>query len=171
MTLPSQTSQPSGPVDWRRHLPPELAEWDEELHEDLLARFFTYFNIWCLWVDEDSFRRDLALCLSSNPLAPPRTSFYSPLLHNAIIALACALSNDPRVSDRLAARACAARAKALLEDEGERPQLSTQQGLLVVGSYHSGNSLQGLGYLYSGIGFRMSQTRESFFRMVCSFRC
>ncbi|GJN93253.1 hypothetical protein Rhopal_006300-T1 [Rhodotorula paludigena] len=153
-----EATQPFGPVDWRRHLPPELAEWDEELHEDLLARFFAYFNTWCLWVDEDSFRRDLALCLSSNPLAPSRTSFYSPLLHNAIIALACALSNDTRVSDRSAARACAARAKALLEDEGERPQLSTQQGLLLVGSYHSGNSLQGLGYLYSGIGFRMSQT-------------
>lgn len=36
--------------------------------------------------------------------------------------------------------------------------LSTLQGLLLLGSYHSGNGLQGLGYLYSGIAFRMCHT-------------
>ncbi|BGP02993.1 hypothetical protein NBRC10513v2_006720 [Rhodotorula toruloides] len=153
---------PSGPLDWQRNLPSAIAQkWDAELHEDLLVRFFRYFNGWCHWVEEAAFRHDLAVCLTidpSRPTPPVRTSAYSPLLHNALLSLACSLSDGERLRDRSDAKELSGRAKALVEDEGERPMLSTLQGLLLLGSYHSGNGLQGLGYLYSGIAFRMSHT-------------
>lgn len=39
------SSTPSGPLEWSRYLPERVAQdWDEPLHEDLLRRFFTYFN-------------------------------------------------------------------------------------------------------------------------------
>ncbi|GAA5899523.1 hypothetical protein JCM8208_000581 [Rhodotorula glutinis] len=151
----------AGPLDWRRHLPhdDDLEDWDEPLHDSLLALFFCFFNPWCWWCDEEAFRRDMAICLGSSlPSPPTRLSGYSPLLHNAILALACALSDDQRAKESGAAKSLARQAKALVEEEGERPTLSTLQGLLLVGSFHSGNRLQGLGYLYSGVGFRMSQT-------------
>lgn len=155
----------AGPLDWRRHLPRDddaLDDWDEPLHDSLLALFFCYFNPWCWWCDEEAFRRDMAACLGSSlPSPPTRLSGYSPLLHNAILALACALSDDRRAKDSSAPKSLARQAKAFVEDEGERPTLSTLQGLLLVGSFHSGNRLQGLGYIYSGIAFRMSQTRTS----------
>lgn len=155
----------AGPLDWRRHLPRDddaLDDWDEPLHDSLLALFFCYFNPWCWWCDEEAFRRDMAACLGSSlPSPPTRLSGYSPLLHNAILALACALSDDRRAKESSAPKSLARQAKAFVEDEGERPTLSTLQGLLLVGSFHSGNRLQGLGYIYSGIAFRMSQTRTS----------
>lgn len=156
---------PSGPLDWARHLPAEaIEEWDEALHSELLQRFFTYFNGWCYWVDEDAFRHDLALCLTSasseGPPPPSRTSNYSPLLHNALLALACSFSDDPRIAGNKDATsdALAARAKAEIDREGERPTLATLQGLLLIGSHGSGSSRQGLGYIYSGIAFRMLHT-------------
>ncbi|GAA5863052.1 hypothetical protein JCM3774_001405 [Rhodotorula dairenensis] len=156
------SATPSGPLEWSRYLPEHLAqEWDEALHDDLVNRFFCYFSPWCWWLDETAFRHDLALCLcpSSSP-APPRTSNYSPLLHNALLSLACSFSNDPRIlSDKAAiSDALAARAKSELEREGERPTLATLQGLALIGSHGSGSGRQGIGYVYSGIAFRMLHT-------------
>lgn len=156
------SATPIGPLDWSRYLPAEAVEgWDEDLHEDLLKRFFTYFNGWCYWVDEAAFRHDLALCLStSSDSEPPRTSNYSALLHNALLSLACSYTNDPRITEnkRTISDTLAGRAKAEIEREGERPTLATLQGLLLIGSHGSGSSRQGLGYIYSGIAFRMLHT-------------
>ncbi|GAA5984765.1 hypothetical protein JCM10908_003494 [Rhodotorula pacifica] len=156
------SSTPSGPLEWSRYLPGHLArEWDESLHDDLLKRFFTYFNSWCYWVDETAFRHDLALCLcASSSSSPPRTSNYSPLLHNALLSLAVSFSDDPRIlSDKTAlSEALATRAKSEIEREGERPTLATLQGLLLIGSHGSGSGRQGLGYIYSGIALRMLHT-------------
>ena len=71
----------AGPLDWRRHLPrdDDLKDWDEALHDSLLALFFTYFNSWCWWVDETAFRHDLAVCLGggSSASTPPRCLLYT----------------------------------------------------------------------------------------------
>lgn len=117
---------------------------------------------WCWWVDETAFRHDLAVCLGagSSASSPPRTSNFSPLLHNALLSLACSFSDDPRIfSDKAAiSDALAAQAKSELEREGERPTLATLQGLLLIGSHGSGSGRQGIGYIYSGIAFRMLHT-------------
>ncbi|BGP19681.1 hypothetical protein JCM10213v2_007777 [Rhodosporidiobolus nylandii] len=149
---------PRGPLDWAKNLPP-LAGWDEELHDDLLNRFFVYFNGWCQWVDEPAFRREMGHCLSTTSSSPPsRTSNYSTLLHCALLSIACAFKDDERTNDGSAARALSAKAKAAMDTEGERPMLSTLRGLLLLGSAHTGEGKVGLAYLYAGVALRMVST-------------
>lgn len=149
----------NGPMDWSRNLPADVASrWDGALHQSVLAHFFSYFNCWCYWLDPHLFLRDMAACLDPSASGSARTAAYSPLLHNAVLSVGCFLSGDERLQDGADGKALAARAKALLEDEGERPMLSAMQGLLLLGSYHSGAGLQTLGFLWSGLAFRMSHT-------------
>lgn len=103
-----------------------------------------------------NFRRDLVICLS--PDGPPRTSFYSPLLHNIILAYGCTLWKGEQVQpfppvnrssssfvdvpplgrvaetdSELAAAAFYHKARLLVESETERPMLSTVRGMLITG--------------------------------------
>ncbi|GAA5982315.1 hypothetical protein JCM5350_006141 [Sporobolomyces pararoseus] len=145
------------PIHWDKFLPP-LDDWNEELHDKLLELFFSYFNNWCCWVQQKLFRRDLKSVLSFDAThSTSRTSNYSPLLHLVILAIACSYSDDDRTSHTVSQLLVTA-AKSHLDEEGERPTIASLRGLLLLGSWHSGNGLQGLGNLYSGIGFRMSQT-------------
>ena len=166
-------------VEWCKNLP-SFPGFDEALHTDLLALFFGYFcscvpspptfprNLtshslrrWCRWTNEDLFRRDMSLCLSPptalNPTLPIRTSYYSTLLHNALLSLAVSYSDDPRLTESDAGLKFAARAKEAIEDEAERPMLSTVQGLMLLGSYHSGNARHGLGWCVLFASFRSEE--------------
>ncbi|GAA5881803.1 hypothetical protein JCM16303_006460 [Sporobolomyces ruberrimus] len=157
--LSSNQSDASGhtPIYWNKYLPP-LEGWDEALHDALLDLFFLYFNPWCYWIEEEQFRRDLRSVLSfDSNHSTSRSSHYSPLLHLVILAIACAYSDDSSASQTVS-QTLVANAKASIDSEGERPTIATLRGFLLLGSWHSGNGLQGLGNLYSGIGFRMSQT-------------
>lgn len=154
--ISAEPTRPIGEIDWGRNLPEIPGGLDEDLHDLLLELFFTYFCSWCCWTDPVLFRRDLAVCCSDHPST--RTSFYSPLLHNAVLSLAATFSDDARITENDAGAIFATKAKALIEDEAERPMLSTVQGLMLLGSYHSGSAKHGLGWLYSGMGLRMSTT-------------
>ncbi|ESK84965.1 fungal specific transcription [Moniliophthora roreri MCA 2997] len=131
---------------------------DQSLHDQLLALFFTYFNDWCCWVNPSLFFRDMVLCLSSQGNTQSRTSYYSPLLHNAVLSMGANFCEDPRLGIRDRGRPFAMKAIEAITIEGERPMLSTVSGLMLLGSYHSGNAKQSLGYLYAGMGLRMCQT-------------
>ncbi|GAA6059217.1 hypothetical protein JCM10212_006610 [Sporobolomyces blumeae] len=152
-----ESEVPDGPFAWNRNLP-TLENWDQDLHDALIDAFFSYFNGWCYWVEERPFRHDMATCLSlSTPCPPSRTSYFSPLLHSALLAIACAYSDDPRTDASISTELVAS-AKRCLDDEGERPTIATLRGLLLVGSWHSGNGRQGSGNIFAGIALRMSQT-------------
>lgn len=91
--------QRSDEIDWSKNLPTDLGI-DLATHDALLDLFEAFFAPWCVVVDMPSFRRDMRICLaaqSSTP-APSRTDFYSPMLHNAILALACNLYRGPRIT-------------------------------------------------------------------------
>ncbi|GAA6023162.1 hypothetical protein JCM10207_005747 [Rhodosporidiobolus poonsookiae] len=159
LSPPPLPEVPTGPFDWNKNLPDDLDGWDEELHDELLERFFLYFNGWCLFVHEGAFRRDMACCLAKSVPSPPiRLSNYSPLLHCAILAIACSFKDDPRLADGTSSEKLAKKAKAAMEDEAERPMLSALRGLLLLGSWHTGAAKIGLAYVYAGIAIRMSQT-------------
>lgn len=98
-------------------------------------------------------------CLSAAPgTSLVRTSFYSPLLHNAILGLGCWNCDDSRTHDPDVAEWFIARAQAAINAEGEHPTLSTLQGLLVTGNYFTCANKPNLGYLYAGIAIRASST-------------
>ncbi|KAK7696105.1 hypothetical protein QCA50_000748 [Cerrena zonata] len=82
-------------VDWARHLPPECPLHREE-HDKLLDLFFKFFSAWCMRTVPEFFLRDMLRALSLPANQPAlRTAHYSPMLHNSILALAAAFSDDP----------------------------------------------------------------------------
>ena len=105
------------------------------------------------------------------------------MLHNALISIATAFSDDPRVRDLKARQAFAKEAKGYMERECQMPNISVVHALSVLGSFHSGLGEQTLGYLYFGsslfyvmvgklmfnfylgMSARISQARE----LLCAF--
>lgn len=72
------------------------------------------------------------------------------MLHNALVALATAFSDDSRIRD-LRARQCFARkAKGYIEAECHSPNISVVHALSILASFHSSQGDQTLGYLYFG---------------------
>lgn len=92
---------------------------------------------------------------------PPKTSHYSPMLHNALLAVATGFSDDPQIRNFKARNLFADEAKRLMESEVQKPNVSVVHALSMLGSFHSSSGEQGLGYVYFGIGSRVSQACKS----------
>ena len=72
------------------------------------------------------------------------------MLHNALVALALAFADDPKLWD-LKSRQCFANfAKSFIEAECRNPNLSVVHALSVLSSFHSSQGDQTLGYMYFG---------------------
>lgn len=128
---------------------------------DLLFRFCTS---WCFRVIPTLFFRDMQRALTLPASAPiPRASHYSPMLHNAILALATAFSDDPVVHHIEFRRQFAGRAKSHIEKDCLTPNVCTVAALSLIATFHSSRGEQSLGYLYAGMGGRMTQARELLF--------
>ena len=115
---------------------------------DLLFKFFTS---WCLRIIPDLFLKDMfrALSVPRNQV-PPKTPHYSPMLHNAIMALALAFSDEP--FGDLKTRTCYANhAKSFIEAECRRPNLSVVHAFSVLATFHNAQGDQTLGFLYFGM--------------------
>ncbi|KAG6918313.1 hypothetical protein DXG01_015405 [Tephrocybe rancida] len=134
--------------DWSRYLPASVP-LDRREHDKLLDLVFKFFMSWCLRIVPDLFLRDMYHTLSTpRSQTPPKTAHYSPMLHNALMAVATAFSDDPRIRDHKARQAFATLAKSYVEAECQQPNISVVHGLSTLGSYHSGLGEQTLGYLY-----------------------
>lgn len=79
---------------WNKWLPEGVPK---DLHDELLNFFFAYVNPFTLFVDEPRFYRDLALC-SRSSTSFSATAWYSPILHNVLLAMGSKYSQDPRIS-------------------------------------------------------------------------
>jgi hypothetical protein len=99
------------------------------------------------------FLRDMyrALHLPASQ-TPPKTTHYSPMLHNALVALATAFSDDPRIRDLRTRRLFLEKAKGYMDAECHSPNLSVIHALAIIGTFHSSMGEQTLGYLYFGEG-------------------
>ena len=121
--------------------------------------FFKFFNSWCFRIIPGLFLRDMRRALNLPPSQdPPKTPHYSPMLHNALVALALAFLDDPRLRDFKTRQYFAERAKSFLEAECREPNISVVQALSLVGSFHSSQGDQTLGYMYCGTFFRLMET-------------
>jgi Fungal specific transcription factor domain len=115
---------------------------------DLLFKFFTS---WCLRIVPALFLRDMYRALRIPPSqTPPKTPHYSPMLHNALVALALAFADEP-FNDIKTRQIYASAAKSFIEDECRKPNLSVVHALSVLSSYHSSQGDQTLGYMYFGM--------------------
>ncbi|KZT28805.1 hypothetical protein NEOLEDRAFT_1239318 [Neolentinus lepideus HHB14362 ss-1] len=142
---------------WRRYLPSEVP-LDRADHDFLLDLCFKFFTSWCMRVVPELFLRDMYIFLSvSETEPPPKTPHYSPMLHNALLALSLAFSDKPHLKDVNTRRMFANQAKTDIEKECERPSISVVHALSLIGSFHSTQGEQTLGYMYFGMSSRMSQ--------------
>ncbi|KAH9854843.1 hypothetical protein C2E23DRAFT_874926 [Lenzites betulinus] len=143
--------------DWSRHLPPEVPLTRAE-HDRLLEILFKFFSSWGLRIVPELFLRDMHRALTAPHSAPPpKSAHYSPMLHNSVLALATAYSDDPLINDIRYRRLYARKAKSYIEGECQRPAIPLITGLGVLAAFHSAAGEQSLGYLYFGMAGRMSQ--------------
>ncbi|KAG6811774.1 hypothetical protein H0H92_005904 [Tricholoma furcatifolium] len=143
--------------DWSRYLPASVP-LDRKEHDRLLDLLFKFFMSWCIRLVSDLFLRDMCRMLRTpRSQTPPKTAHYSPMLHNSLLAVATAFSDDPRIRDIKTRQAFAILAKSYVEAECQQPNISVVHALSCLGSYHSGLGEQTLGYLYFGMSARMSQ--------------
>jgi hypothetical protein len=73
------------------------------------------------------------------------------MLHNALLAVATAFSDDPVIKDPTTRQRYADKAKSFLENECELPKLSAMTALSVLANYYSSTNHPTLGYIYFGI--------------------
>lgn len=119
--------------------------------QSLLDRLFMFFTSWCMRAIPDYFLRDMYTYLHSYSPAPlPKLAHYSPLLHNCMLAVASAFSSDPVIRRPETRARFAEKAKAYIEVECSRPNISTVQALGLFASYCSGQGQQTLGFMYFG---------------------
>ncbi|KAJ7747438.1 hypothetical protein DFH07DRAFT_747798 [Mycena maculata] len=150
-------THPNPDVDWSRYLPSQVP-LDRHEHDRVLDLCFKFFTMWCMRVVPALFLRDMHRYLSTPGCGvPPKTPHYSPMLHNALIALATAFSDDPRISALESRKHFVAAAKSYIEDECQRPNISVVHALSLIGSFHSTQGEQMLGYLYFGMSARIGQ--------------
>jgi len=144
-------------IDWNRHLPQEVPLTRGE-HDRLLGLLFRFFTSWGLRIIPKLFLRDMHRCLTIPSLSPPlKTAHYSPMLHNALLAVATAFSDEPVIKNPTTRQRYADKAKSFLENECELPKLSAMTALSILANYYSSTNHPTLGYIYFGISARMSQ--------------
>ncbi|KAJ7253019.1 fungal-specific transcription factor domain-containing protein [Mycena haematopus] len=130
-------SQTHPNIDWSRYLPPEIA-LDRREHDKILDLSFKFFTMWCLRIVPSFFLRDMYRVLSvPRSEKPPRTSHYSPLLHNAILCVNAVFSDDPYLRDRKTRLLFFRAAQALIEVEISKPDISLVHGLAFMGTFHA----------------------------------
>lgn len=99
--------------------------------------------------------------LTLPPTAPiPKSAHYSPMLHNAALALATNYSDDPVVHDVEFRRRFADRAKGYIERDCLTPSVCLVSALSLLSTFHSSRGEQSLGYLYAGQSYSLSSAKS-----------
>ncbi|KAJ7062679.1 fungal-specific transcription factor domain-containing protein [Mycena amicta] len=142
--------------DWRKYLPADLP-FDRREHDRMLDIVFKFFTCWGMRVVPALFLRDMHRYITHQGPQKIKTAHYSPMLHNALLALGSAFSEDPSVRAISSRRSIAAHAKSFIEAEVMRPDISVVNGLATLASFHSGHGEVMLGYMYFGMGTRIAQ--------------
>lgn len=139
--------------DWSRYLPPEVPLTRAE-HDRLLEILFKFFSSWGLRIVPELFLRDMHRALTAPPSAPLlKSAHYSPMLHNSVLALSTAYSDDPLIKDIRYRKMYARKAKSYIEADCQRPTIPLITALGVLAAFHSAAGEQSLGYLYFGWSF------------------
>lgn len=117
----------------------------------LLGLLFRFFTSWGLRIIPKLFMRDMHRCLTIPSLSPPlKTAHYSPMLHNSLLSVATAFSDDPVIKDSATRQRYADKAKSFFENECELPKLSAMTALSILANYYSSTNQPTLGYIYFG---------------------
>ncbi|TXT07674.1 uncharacterized protein COLE_04598 [Cutaneotrichosporon oleaginosum] len=127
-----------------------------EQHDMALDRFFRYFGCWAQRVTPHLFYRDMEAAqwteVSELPVATPN---YSPLLHNYILAVGLAFSDEEHLRAQTTRRLFATEGDRTLDRECSMPCVGTVQGLAIRASWASTMGDYSLGWVYQGLATRV----------------
>ncbi|KAI0132201.1 fungal-specific transcription factor domain-containing protein [Xylariales sp. AK1849] len=135
---------------------------DTELVVHLMNMYFTWHYAYFTTLSKNLFYRDF---FRGKPVGTPhKTTYCSPLLVNAMLALGCHFTE---VAGAFATPGDSwtkgdhffAEAKRLIveNDEYEKPRLTTVQALALMSVREAGCGREAKGWVYSGMSFRMAQ--------------
>ena len=93
----------------------------------------------------------LANIATEAPDPKPQINHYGPMLHNIIMAIALAFSDEVHLRERSLRDKFVFQGKTSLDAECQKPTLSTVQSLDLLSSYYSGMGDQTLGFMYFGL--------------------
>jgi hypothetical protein len=160
LRLSSPTNSPEDALadaEWARYLPSDHL-LTRQTHDQLIDRFFKFFSSWCYRSIPQAFLRDMHRALSLPADGPlPKSAHYSPMLHNAMLAVATAYADDVQIKSKEHRMKFAAKAKEYIEGECHKPTVSVVQALAHLSSFHSGLAEQSVGFMYFGMSVRMAQ--------------
>ncbi|KAJ7036727.1 hypothetical protein C8F04DRAFT_1394007 [Mycena alexandri] len=153
-----EESQSHPYIDWSRYLPTEVTLTRNE-HDKILDLSFKFLTMWCLRIVPPLFLRDMHRALSVPPSdSPPRTAYYSPALHNVLLALSANFSDDPYIKHLETRLTFASTAKAHLEGEYGRPSPCLVQTLACLGTFYAdaGHRVMGDSFYAMSSGVNMA---------------
>jgi hypothetical protein len=149
------------PHDYRRHLPSSIKISSTE-HNRVLDRFFRFYASWGMRATAKAFHADLIRSVTLPPNTPPvRFSYYSPFLHNIILAIGLRFADDVNLQTHATRSLFADEANKYMRIEMSRPVLATVQALALMSSWHSLSGQHSAGWIYFGLAERLSQSSES----------
>ena len=143
---PTESSPPADQIKYSEYM---LSS--DELESHLLSLYWAYQHPYFYLLSRTLFERDMAAAKADYG----NIKYFSPLLYNAMLAHATHISDRPNMKalgDELFLKA-----RRLVEIEAEKPTVTTVQALMLLGSREAGCGRDsGLGWLYSGMSFRMA---------------
>jgi len=133
-----------------------------EQHDVAVDRFFRYFASWAQRATPHLFYRDMEVAIwteheSDLPVVAPT---YSPLLHNIILAIGLAFSDDEHLRALSTRRRFAAQGEKYLDRECSNPCVATVQALAIRSSFASTMGDYALGWVNHGLATRLCYARE-----------
>ncbi|KAK7042491.1 Zn(2)-C6 fungal-type domain-containing protein [Favolaschia claudopus] len=145
-------------IDWSRYLPSEVPLTRRE-HDKILDLSFRFFTAWTLRVVPPLFLRDMYRALSvPRSEKPPRTPHYSPMLHNAVLAISTIYSDDPHIRDPKTRQFFAKRAREYLVVEIKKPNISVVHAVGFIGTYLADIGEQLEAELFFGMSSRLTMS-------------
>ena len=130
---------------------PRSRELVHSCSDRILDLLFKFVTSTCLRIVPPLFLRDMYRTLSVPRSQPaPKTPHYSPMLHNALVALATAFSDDTHVRDLKSRQYFVTAAKSYIDVECGSPNISVIHALAILGTFHCCQGEETLGYTYFG---------------------
>ncbi|KAJ7201053.1 hypothetical protein GGX14DRAFT_658872 [Mycena pura] len=137
-------------IDWSRHLPATVG-LDRKEHDKILDISFKFWVGWGLRAVPSLFLKDMYRALRvPRSQQPPKTLSYSPVLHNAMLAICAIFSSDPHIRARKTRECFADAARACLKAECRKPQISLVHALAFLGTFYADAGERILADLYVG---------------------
>ncbi|KAJ6462423.1 hypothetical protein C8R45DRAFT_1026755 [Mycena sanguinolenta] len=147
-------SQSHPDIDWSRYLPPEVTI-DRQEHDKILDLMFKFHSM--LGIMPSLFLRDMYRVLrvprSHETLT---TAHYSPMLHNALLSVSAAFSDNPYLRNPETRRYFAQTAQAYFDIK--KPDSNTINGLTFIGAFYIDRGERIPAELYFAMSTRLCST-------------